>query len=694
MRTKNLLPLLLPLILAVAMGSGCDTEPASPFANLEPNTRISAGPPEASDTGYTVNLFWFGWDDDGFVDHYEVAWETPDEWIGPIFTNDSLFAVQVSETCCVEGLTDFPPVLHDSVYEQYHTFYVRAVDNDGAPDPTPAVRSFNAKTIAPWTTLTFGPFDNGRWGTNVEFEWTGEDDDGSVVAYQRALANKRQYFWSTSLPFTTQNFIAWLDTLRYVPVGPGEYKDSLIWEYTEIDSVVYPDVPIYDTANPENPNSPLLYLFAVRSVDDAGATERVLSLSPKDQRASRGNVARFSVTDVLNGPRIAMRSNVAGTFRTGDPEETRELFAGQGIRFEWRASPGPSGSPVAGFSYAVEDTAEWSPYSENAVEWPEQIQGDEEVLWFPQSGPHAFFVRVIDLGGFVNVLAAKLQVFDGPRFCDPGERFVLIVLDTDPGSLEESLIFPVGYNPVERGLVDYWFEGYNYQVFETRGEEEVPVALMNCASSTVWIMSAAVNDGDVPVLLGYHATPPNPLPSYVASGGNMFLLGIQPAQALRYFERVEEPVPQIQNFPVVFQRTITDSTFSPHWGYTRFGIARINETIGNTNTGPVTDRMQKARSVIAGYPDLVFDPLTWPEGPRLRGFGYYDRDIIPVTGVAEAIYKLNDTNLTVGVRRLTAPGPNGNTVYLGLHPYFVERPGFRELVRKVLGQFGEVRSGG
>jgi len=694
MRSRSLLPLLVPLVLAAMMAAGCDTEPASPFLNQPPNTRISAGPPEQSDTGYTVNLFWFGWDDDGFVDHYEIAWETPDEWVTPIYANDSLFAVQVSDTCCVDALPDFPSTLHDSVYEQFHTFYVRSVDNDGEADPTPAVRSFNAKTIAPWTSITFGPADNGVWGTNVEFEWAGDDDDGNVVAYRRALATKRQFYWSSNDPFTAQNFIAWLDTLQYVPVGQGEYKDSLIWEYTEIDSVVYPDVPIYDTANPENPDSPLLYLFAVRSIDDAGASERILSRLPKDPRAGRGNVARFSVSEILNGPRIAMRSNIAGAFRSGDPEETRELFAEQGIRFEWRASPGPSGSPVAGFSYAREDTAEWSPYSENSTEWPEQIEGDDEVLWYPDSGPHAFFVRVIDLGGFVNVLAARLEIFDGPRYCDPGDRFILIVLDTDSGSLEESLIFPVGYSDVERGLIDYWFNGYNYQVYQTRGQDAVPVSLMSCATSTVWLMSAAINDGDRSVLWSYHSDPPNPLPSYVASGGNMFLLGIQPVQAMRYFEKVEEPVPQIQNFPVVFQRTVTDSSFAPHWGYTRFGIARINESIGNTNTGPATDRMRKARAVVPGYPDLVFDPLTWPEGPRLRGFGYYDRDIVPVTGVAEAIYKLNDTDLTVGVRRLTAPGTNGNAIYLGLHPYFIERPAFRQLVQKILAQFGEVPGGG
>jgi hypothetical protein len=84
-------------VLAAMLGvAGCESDPGSPLLNQGPNTRLSAGPPEASSTSYQVNLFWFGWDDDGFVDYYEIAWETPEDWLGPIFGNDSLFTVSAA----------------------------------------------------------------------------------------------------------------------------------------------------------------------------------------------------------------------------------------------------------------------------------------------------------------------------------------------------------------------------------------------------------------------------------------------------------------------------------------------------------------------------------------------------------------------------------------------------------------------
>jgi hypothetical protein len=92
------------------------------------------------------------------------------------------------------------------------------------------------------------------------------------------------------------------------------------------------------------------------------------------------------------------------------------------------------------------------------------------------------------------------------------------------------------------------------------------------------------------------------------------------------------------------------------------------------------------------YPDLPFDALTWPNGPVYRGFGYYDRGIhLRDLGAssAEVIYTANDSNDAIGIRRLTTPGVNGNLVYLGFHPYFVERPAFRQLIRAVLTDFGE-----
>lgn len=672
-------------LFALLVAAGCDSEGGSILSNQPPNTRLSSGPPEGNETSYQVNLFWFGWDDDGFVDYYEIAWETPTEWVGPIFGNDSLFAVAAAESCCSDPLPEYTS-LPDSVFEQFHTFFVRSVDDDGKPDETPAVRSFNAKTIAPYTTISFGPSELGDWGTEVQFNWVGNDDDGVVVGYRTALSSREDIIRDTGIPDPTAGeIIAWLDTITYYPdFSGGYYTDSLVWRFTEEDSIIYPSVT---TTVPPN-----RMFFAVRAIDNAGAVEQVL------QR--RVNTRFFSVLSALNGPSISLVSNILGTWVTGDPPVTRDVFAGQGLRFNWRATPGPAGVPVAGFGTAVDDTSLWSPFSPALTEFPEQIPGEDPVFWFPDAGAHTLFVRAIDQGGFVNVLAAQLQVFQGPRFHPASERYLLLVLDTDPGSLQGDSIWPLDFEEVELGLMEYYFEGFQRrQIHETRGRDAPSLALLDKASSVFWFHSTDVRQGDSSILKRYHEDPPNPLPSYIASGGNFLLCGLQPSWALRYFENVlTGEVTFQQNEPVSFQSSLTDTTLVDHWMATLFGIAVIQRSIGNTNPDPLAgDRLRTAKSQITApnpYPDLPFDPLTWPRGAERRGFGFYDRGLLPLdTGVpgtlAQVVFTANTSSDAIALRRLTEPGVESNVIYLGFHPYFVERPAFRQFVRAVLTDFGE-----
>jgi hypothetical protein len=112
------------------------------------------------DTSYRVAFEWSGSDPDGSAEYFEIAWESPEDWQGPISSQGSVFIVSVAEAA--GGPLSFPDASPDSVYERLHTFFVRAVDNDGLPDPTPAFRTFNATTIAPRTEITFGPSNGGN----------------------------------------------------------------------------------------------------------------------------------------------------------------------------------------------------------------------------------------------------------------------------------------------------------------------------------------------------------------------------------------------------------------------------------------------------------------------------------------------------------------------------------------------------
>jgi hypothetical protein len=679
------------VILAMMMGavwSGCGTEPQSLFPNKEPNTRISSAPPERADASYSVNIFWYGWDDDGFVSHYEIAWENTDEWIGPIFGTDSLFTVAAFETCCVPPLPEHGVTPPDSVYEQFHTFFVRAVDNDGVPDPNPAHRSFNAKTIAPYTEIVFGPATAQFWSPNVKFTWDGNDDDGEVERYRYAVSSVKEFIWDKDRDGILLEYIAWIDTLSYRPLGddPSQRGPSP-WTTTEVDSIEF--------LIPEETTENLPIIFAVRSIDNAGAEERRLDRHNGTGENQAGNVSVFQIRNELGGPRISLSSNVAGSKRSGEAEDVREVFSGEGIRFEWSARPGESGVAIAGYSYAVDDTSQWTPFSPNDREYPPSIDGEEQ-FWFPETGDHAFFVRAIDFAGFINVLAMRLAIFGGPRFEDPNDRYIVVVLDSDPDQYIETQVLPPSYREAERGLVDYLFDGYDFILYQTQGEEKPDVSLLNRASSIFWFTTSDVASGDAASLLAYHVDPPNVLSSYVSAGGNLFLCGTQLTNNTRFFDDPNLDIPVTQNYPVIFSNTLNDTTWVPHWCATVLRIDRVDESVPSTFTSGGTPpelaakRLGKAVSQIEGFPDLDFDPLTFPNGPVDRGCGLYDRGIVPLSG-AQVLYRANDdAGPSIAIRKHISPGVNGNVVVLGFHPYFFQRPQVQEMIRAVLDEFGEV----
>jgi hypothetical protein len=155
---------------------------------------------------------------------------------------------------------------------------------------------------------------------------------------------------------------------------------------------------------------------------------------------------------------------------------------------------------------------------------------------------------------------------------------------------------------------------------------------------------------------------------------------------MRYFRTKAGAAGVGQDYPVDYQDTLVRPDLAPHWAATQFGIARVEETVGFG--APAADRIAVATSCVTGganpYPDL-------PAGSG--AFAYYDGGVIPRTGAgSEVVYKKDGSGASVGVRRLTFPGPAGNTVFLALHPHFVEPAAFGVLVQAVLHDFGEAPS--
>ncbi len=182
--------LLLGVVLVLCLaGPGCREQISAPVdRNLPPQTVLVGVPGDSTTTFYRVSMYWYGNDPDGEVDGYEwaITDSLPPGGEDAIEYNwttrtDSTFIFEVEEGREVVG----------------RRFYVRAVDNEGKHDPTPAWAFFavrNSGIPVAWFTRSEAlgpggdvkqitstdrrtPTDTIPFGWDVRFGWTGEDSD-------------------------------------------------------------------------------------------------------------------------------------------------------------------------------------------------------------------------------------------------------------------------------------------------------------------------------------------------------------------------------------------------------------------------------------------------------------------------------------------------------------------------------------
>ncbi len=161
--------------------------------NLAPNTRLTSAPapvpeppaPPGPPVNYRIHMYWDGTDPDGFVVAYHYAW---DDTVPPYGAENSPWQFTTRSDTLFKALID-------SVGQtRRHTFYVRAVDNEGKLDPSPARVRFDASTDVPEILFLYridGPLDpsvpdwvypDGKdtvlMFTPCRFLWDGWDPDG------------------------------------------------------------------------------------------------------------------------------------------------------------------------------------------------------------------------------------------------------------------------------------------------------------------------------------------------------------------------------------------------------------------------------------------------------------------------------------------------------------------------------------
>ena len=183
-------------IATVVTISGCAKDVVRLDRNRPPRTFIVAAPVDSTGVGegsrssYKVHLYWRGEDDDGYVAGF--LWAFDDSSLSNFhFTTrtDSTFELVVNDSTQLTGSTT---VLGLS---KYHTFFIRAIDNLGKPDP--GIQFFNRRTFLASTqqprvefvgalpdTFDVAPIDTLSDGAPFQIRWRGEDPDGVVTRYK------------------------------------------------------------------------------------------------------------------------------------------------------------------------------------------------------------------------------------------------------------------------------------------------------------------------------------------------------------------------------------------------------------------------------------------------------------------------------------------------------------------------------
>jgi hypothetical protein len=279
------------LVLGAIVVAGCeDSTPPSP--NIAPETEITSSVPrDSSSVAHHVDIHWRGADADGTPAYFQYILDTYPRSVAridqivfdPPAVNDArwangrvnanhLLVVAPADTLRVDPRTAPPPLLFD----RWHTFYLRAVDNEGAIDETPAFRTFKTFTAAP----VLGLLEPTRVGEPailpraVVAHWEGYDQIGGGLGSDEQ--DPREARWALLRCQLDGNGdpLGFPDSLY--ALAPSRWSPWSAWMSAGGQSAVLRDLV------PVGPNQQA-WVFAVQGRDDGGAITPRFEAAPEFQ---------------------------------------------------------------------------------------------------------------------------------------------------------------------------------------------------------------------------------------------------------------------------------------------------------------------------------------------------------------------------------------------------------------------------
>jgi hypothetical protein len=434
-RTALVLALLLCGGGAGLLGCSPSTElDGAPVPNSRPDTRISGQPPTIIEASFVVSFFWTGSDPDGQVTGFQ--WRISDNGTDGISYRDTLTfdpatgdtlnpwhttTVTDSTFIVTADIPEFPgdPEDYARSYET-HTIWVRAVDDRGAVDPTPAFISFTATTLLPSvfvdTPSSFGGQSFALAAPPaVTFGWTGVDPDWDAGTPTAARYLFKQALLSDGSFCTTKT--AFDENVDFLL----SYEDSAWspWIAYEVDAVrrraIFPDTPQRD------PDGNLIYyLFAVQVRDTAGAVsvDRTYGRSVANCYTTRTLTPILRVYEPFLGSQ-----NASGVLRV----DRYDIAKGQPLNFNWSATAASYAGEVVSYRYGWDVGDPDDPEDPNWAIAPgltDQHKAAPTQVY--ESGVHVLTIVVMDNSNQRTLYRIVLNVVPVP---DPANQRPLLLVD-------------------------------------------------------------------------------------------------------------------------------------------------------------------------------------------------------------------------------------------------------------------------
>jgi hypothetical protein len=404
----------------------CDKPVQLLAPNQRPVVRITGAPLDSTQRNYyVITLDWIGFDPDGRVDHFLLAFDPP-----TVAGTDTAWETTTDHSRTRSfpcPLPDRPDSMRSS---DFHVFVVKAVDNLGAVS-APVARAFWSYTLAPRVEMRVPParaLVTYYLPPGVLFSWEGFDDDGvftqKPVKYKFILLDE-----STEVKLSTANRTP--DAVRqyYAPRNWAGW-DSLPGDTTQKQ---------YTNLTPDK-----TYMFVVVAFDEAGAYSPIFNRD--------NNMVLFKVTYAgAQNPRIGVFNDFflyeydQGSNRPGDPSQIVHVEVPAAdprnpddkLAFNWYASPvrdsrgNPISGPIRSYRWAVDmtDTEDETPRVDDndLSHWSERSTLITSCRIGPYAGrqTHMFLIQAEDINGLRSL--GQVEFTTTPATF---EKSLLVVDDT------------------------------------------------------------------------------------------------------------------------------------------------------------------------------------------------------------------------------------------------------------------------